>query len=173
MILKISKSSQNDLKSDVVKSSIKSLNTLLFRKMKLPPPLPPPPPPYPTPLCRFNCGSALTATCSTAGRCGRPEQSSTAPYRWQECYRGRLNRSVEKIVALLKCALDSFISFYSGLHFLHLLRIYCRPLHEGYAKRGRKRRKDSGSQGYGNYWETGRGKYCTRIPHFPVNFALN
>jgi hypothetical protein len=30
MILKISKSSQNDLKSDFVKSSIKSLNALLF-----------------------------------------------------------------------------------------------------------------------------------------------
>jgi hypothetical protein len=30
MILKISKSSQNDLKSDFVKSSIKSLNTLVI-----------------------------------------------------------------------------------------------------------------------------------------------
>jgi hypothetical protein len=33
MILKISKSSQNDLKSDFVKSSIKSLNTLLLHHM--------------------------------------------------------------------------------------------------------------------------------------------
>jgi hypothetical protein len=35
MILKISKSSQNDLKSDFVKSSIKSLNTLLFARFLL------------------------------------------------------------------------------------------------------------------------------------------
>jgi hypothetical protein len=33
MILKISKSSQNDLKSDFVKSSIKSLNTLATGKL--------------------------------------------------------------------------------------------------------------------------------------------